>query len=301
MTERVSVEGLRYAQAVAETASFSSAARSYGVSQPALSNGIAKLEDRLGDRLFERSPRGVKPTSFGTRLLPLIERALAALDEVTAEARRWTGPVGSDIRVGVSPLINPRLVACAYHIVCSLNVLSGPRQLVLREANVADLRESLLNGELDLILIPSVGPLPRYRNCIVDSEPVVVVDSNTTETGPVELADLSDKQFILMTEDCGLTTFTRDLFASHNLPMRTYPGKAWTYHVLEEWARLGLGTVVIPESKLATPSAPHRLLRTEGIEVEIFYEAVWDPASKLSSDLEILTAHLVKTPADAQQ
>ncbi|WP_425569676.1 helix-turn-helix domain-containing protein [Pseudonocardia yuanmonensis] len=28
------------------------------MSQPALSNGIAKLEERMGDRLFDRSPRG---------------------------------------------------------------------------------------------------------------------------------------------------------------------------------------------------------------------------------------------------
>jgi molybdenum-dependent DNA-binding transcriptional regulator ModE len=65
VTERLSLEGLRYAQAVAETKSFSAAARAYGVTQPALSNGIAKLEERLGEKLFDRSPRGVTQTSFG--------------------------------------------------------------------------------------------------------------------------------------------------------------------------------------------------------------------------------------------
>ena len=45
MVDRLSLEGLRYAQAVAETKSFSAASRAYGVTQPALSNGIAKLEE----------------------------------------------------------------------------------------------------------------------------------------------------------------------------------------------------------------------------------------------------------------
>ncbi len=69
ISDRLNLEGLRYAQAVAETKSFSAAARDYGVTQPALSNGIAKLEERLGGKLFERSPRGVRAafTTHGTR------------------------------------------------------------------------------------------------------------------------------------------------------------------------------------------------------------------------------------------
>src|SRR5690242_1482992 len=108
MSERLSLEALRYAQAVAETRSFSAAARAYGVTQPALSNGIAKLEERLGGRLFDRSPRGVAPTAFGLRILPLIERALGEVDGITAEARRLTAPDSPSIHVGVSPLINPQ-------------------------------------------------------------------------------------------------------------------------------------------------------------------------------------------------
>ena len=64
MMERLNLEGLRYAQAVAETKSFSAAARAYGVTQPALSTGIAKLEERLGGQLFDRSPRGVTNTDL---------------------------------------------------------------------------------------------------------------------------------------------------------------------------------------------------------------------------------------------
>src|SRR5262245_56577597 len=120
MSERLNLEGLRYAQAVAETKSFSAAARAYGVTQPALSNGIAKLEERLGDRLFERSPRGVTQTPFGARILPLIGSALAGLDAIVAEARRLTGPGSQKIRIGVSPLIGSHLVTRAFNAVREL-------------------------------------------------------------------------------------------------------------------------------------------------------------------------------------
>ncbi|MGW2173364.1 LysR family transcriptional regulator [Streptomyces sp. NPDC001705] len=94
MPERLSLEGLRYAQAVAETKSFSAAARAYGVTQPALSNGIAKLEERLGGKLFGRSPRGVKQTAFGARVLPLVARTWSR--STPSPPRRDASPRGED-------------------------------------------------------------------------------------------------------------------------------------------------------------------------------------------------------------
>ncbi|GER23887.1 LysR family transcriptional regulator [Zafaria cholistanensis] len=292
MSERLNIEGLRYAQAVAQTNSFSAAARAYGVTQPALSNGIAKLEERLGERLFDRSPRGVAQTPFGARILPLINGALTALDRVTAESNRWNAPEGGTIRLGVSPLINPKLIASAYSAVCRPAVLSEPRNLVLREANMEELRDGLADGDLDLIFIPSVAPMPRYEHRIIDSEPMVLVDSAPLCADPVEVDALGETQLILVPDACGLTRFTHGLFQSHELPLHAYPGEASSYRVLEEWANLGLGSAVVPRSKLASPEAPHRPLLDSGQEVEIFYEAVWDPKSPLASDLAILAEQL---------
>lgn len=294
MTERLSIEGLRYAQAVAETGSFSAAARVYGVTQPALSNGISKLEERLGERMFERSPRGVTHTSFGVQIMPLVDKALTALNSISAEARRWNAPTDQSIRMGVSPLISPKLVAAAYSAVCGLSPLPTPRQLVLREANMEELREGLIAGELDLILIPSVLPLPRFEHRIIDSEPMVLVGSTPTETTPVEMSSICDTQLILVPDTCGLTTFTHELFRSHALPLRAYPGEASSYRVLEEWANLGLGSAMIPESKLVTADTPHRPLHDDGADVEIFYEAVWDPNTALAADLAALADRITE-------
>lgn len=120
MSDRFSIEGLRYVNTVAQTASFSAAARSYGVTQPALSNGVAKLEEQLGSKLFDRTSRGVTPTAFGTQILPLVERALDHIDAISAEAKRLTSAETRSIHVGVSPLINPQLIARTYAAVREL-------------------------------------------------------------------------------------------------------------------------------------------------------------------------------------
>ncbi|WP_416980735.1 LysR family transcriptional regulator [Streptomyces sp. T028] len=281
-SERLNLEGLRYAQAVAETQSFSAAARAYGVTQPALSNGIAKLEERLGDKLFDRSPRGVTRTAFGARILPLIERALGALDAVTAEARRLTEPGEQKIRMGVSPLIGSLLIARAFSGVCEL---PSPRDLVLREANMQDLREGLLAGELDIILIPAVAAMPRFEHRVIDVESIVVVTPDSMDDAPLELEEAGKEQFILVPDTCGLTTFTTQLFQAHQVPLRAYPGEAASYQVLEDWTKLGLGSAMVPRSKLTSPDVPHRPLMNEGREVQISFEAVWNADSPLGSDL----------------
>ncbi|MET8563139.1 LysR family transcriptional regulator [Streptomyces flaveolus] len=280
--DRLNPEGLRYAQAVAETKSFSAAARAYGVTQPALSNGIAKLEERLGGKLFDRSPRGVTQTAFGARILPLIERALVALDAVAAEARRLTEPGEQKIRMGLSPLIGSHLVARVFSMVQGL---PEPRDLVLREANMQDLRACLLAGQLDIILIPAVAAMPRFEHRVIDVEPIVVVTRESEGNTPLELEEAGEEQFILVPDTCGLTTFTMQLFQAHEMPLRAYPGEAAGYQVLEDWTKLGLGSAMVPRSKLTSPDVPHRPLMDAGRPVEISFEAVWSTDSPLAADL----------------
>lgn len=285
MSDRFSIEGLRYVNTVAQTASFSAAARSYGVTQPALSNGVAKLEEQLGSKLFDRTSRGVTPTAFGTQILPLVERALDHIDAISAEAKRLTSAETRSIHVGVSPLINPQLIARTY---AAVRELPEPRDLVLREANMKELLEGLSRGKLDIILIPAVQKLTLFDHRIIDSEPVVVVDSRTVTSSPVELDDTAGDPLILVPDACGLTTFTEDLFASHKLEMSTYSGEALSYQVLEQWANLGLGTAILPLSKLSSPEAPHRPLLDQGAPVRISYEIAWHRKSHPHLDIALL-------------
>jgi DNA-binding transcriptional LysR family regulator len=289
MGGRISLDALRYAVTVADTGSFSQAARVHSISQPALSAAVARLEETLGDRLFQRSTQGVTPTAFGARVLPFAVQAVAGMDAVAAEARRLTEPLRRAIRLGVSPLISPSLVAAVF---AAVRALPGPveRGLVLREANLDELAEALHADELDLMLVPSVGPLPRCEHRIVDEEPMVVV--RPTAPGAfvppkVELADLLEDRFILVPDGCGLSRFTHQLFEARNHTLSTYPGEASGYQAIEDWVGLGLGTALLPRSKLGA-AASHPLLVEDGMEVTIFYEAAWDPRSPLAADIAAL-------------
>ena len=88
-----SLRQISHFMAVMETASLLKASSRVNVSQPALSKSIKTLEDRLGVSLFERLPRGVRPTlhalafeSYARRILEDARQAAAEMDSVTAGA-----------------------------------------------------------------------------------------------------------------------------------------------------------------------------------------------------------------------
>ena len=94
--------------AVAKAGNFTQAAAEIGISQPAISRSIQKLEKTVGEPLFERQPRGVKLTEIGTFLLvrahqirDLIDDTFSELNEVSNRGR---------IRLAVIPTIAPYLL-----------------------------------------------------------------------------------------------------------------------------------------------------------------------------------------------
>jgi DNA-binding transcriptional LysR family regulator len=91
--------------AVARQLSFSRAAVELGMSQPAVSQAIARLERSLGLRLFDRTSRDVRLSDPGKVLLPQAEALLEQVAAFSAEAGRLAVPTGQTIRLAYCPLV----------------------------------------------------------------------------------------------------------------------------------------------------------------------------------------------------
>jgi len=286
--DAVKVTQLYYLRAAADLGSFSRAAASLGVSQPALSNGIAALERVLGGQLFARSTTGVAPTALALRVLPHVNAVLASMETMLAEAAAMAGVDAQPLRVGVSPLIQPALIARAFEA-----ARHRPVVLVLTEDNLADLRGALLNRQLDLILVPAVaGGADGCARRLIGTEAVHYLPSSAptadaVSDGPVEVSELSGAPLVMVGEACGLSSFTRALFAQSGAQLDPYPGEADSYRSLEDWAHLGLGGALLPRSKFGTDEPTHPLL-DGGHPVQIRYEACWFAHSPRAAAIEAL-------------
>jgi LysR family hydrogen peroxide-inducible transcriptional activator len=94
--------------AVAKTRNFTKAAEAIGVSQPALSRSIQKLEATIGEPLFERQPRGLKLTEIGDFFLVRANQIRDLVDDTFAELHEASNRM--QIRLAVIPTIAPYLL-----------------------------------------------------------------------------------------------------------------------------------------------------------------------------------------------
>ena len=85
--------------AVVEEGSFTRAAVRLGMTQPALSQIIRRLEARIGVRLLLRTTRSLSPTEAGARLLDTLAPAFAALDETMATITALRDKPAGTIRI----------------------------------------------------------------------------------------------------------------------------------------------------------------------------------------------------------
>src|ERR1700733_14118192 len=99
------IHQLRYFVAVAQASSFSRAAAACFVSQPSLSQQIAKLETDVGQRLFDRLGRRVQLTDAGRQLLDSAMAILAMVEDVKLRLRDDGNVVGCKLTVGALPTI----------------------------------------------------------------------------------------------------------------------------------------------------------------------------------------------------
>jgi LysR family hydrogen peroxide-inducible transcriptional activator len=145
----LSLRDLEYALAVAQTRHFGRAAERCGVSQPALSEQVRKLEGLLGVELFERNRRGVDVTPRGEALLARAERVLSEAHGLLEVAHGTAEPLESTLRLAaiqtLGPYYLPYLLRCTRHAFPQL-------KLRLREGQTEALLDILRNGATDLVL-----------------------------------------------------------------------------------------------------------------------------------------------------
>ncbi|WP_314501826.1 LysR family transcriptional regulator [uncultured Microbacterium sp.] len=109
------VQTLRVMKAIADEGSITAAAASLGYSQPAVSQQLRKLEQRLGVPVIERVGRGVRLTEAGRVLARHAPAVTTALDAAAGELAELRGLRAGRVRLvafpSASPTVVPRLLA----------------------------------------------------------------------------------------------------------------------------------------------------------------------------------------------
>ncbi len=125
------------------------------VSQPAVSLALAELEKGLDLRLFERTPRGIVPNSYGECLIRYARVVLGTLAEARDELHALQSGASGRIAVGALPAVTPGLIPQA---ILLLKRNSPQTRVVVQEGPMDTLLPELRRGSLDMVvgrLVPS--------------------------------------------------------------------------------------------------------------------------------------------------
>lgn len=291
----MNLKQLRFVEAITTTGSFTAAAEQCCVTQPTLSNGVAQLEDELGEPLFQRSTRNVVITPFGKHLLPYIKEVLSAQESLVRHANAFLKPEKQLIRIGTTPLFNANILGL---IIESYRLQNPNVNVILREMNMTDLNRMLDEGLLDFVFgVANIYKGSWIKQFLYD-EPLLFIargdtSKNLRKTSSVKFKDITNETYVMVPDACGLSRAIRALFRKYRKTLMEYTGEAMSYQVLAEWAALGIGAAILPASKLP-PTDNTSLFITDknNTKVTIEFEALWIDANAKMPHVHEFAKHL---------
>ena len=193
---------LRVVQAVAETGSLTKAAARLGVSQPALTAQLVRIERVLGGALFDRGPHGAEPTALGKFIVGRAAALLADMDALVGAARQQLAEL--DIRPALRVATSPLLMLAGFVNELHRSGCYGQISTLVEPAS-QDVLGLLVAGRVDVALCvrsDDIGPgdITGIRLRTLTQEPVLIALADThplARQDAVDLADLADCDWVV--------------------------------------------------------------------------------------------------------
>ncbi|WP_340682355.1 LysR family transcriptional regulator [Amycolatopsis coloradensis] len=223
----IDVRHLRLLDAIASAGSIAKAATALGLSQPALSTQLHRVERALERTVFERDRHGVRPTALGEVLLNHARRVLAAADDLELAIRRFhSAPSEGLLRIGALPTVFAETLSG----VVAAAARGRPVELLAVTSRTA-LFSALVDGTVELALYmdhpgQEIVPPDGVHMLPVGTEPVFVVvspDHPAAGLGEVSLAELDGSVWLMPSDE-------DDEFHAH---------------LTDQCARAGLGEITV--------------------------------------------------------
>lgn len=215
---KLELRDIEYFAVVAHRGNVGRAAEELGLSQPALSKSLRRLEKAVGAKLVKRTPRGVDLTAVGSALFARARGLRLSLDDIAREAADLSQGSAGHLRIGTGTRYAVDLIPEA----CAALLKEAPRVTMTISEGTADmLAPALLRGELDLgvMAIDLTGYDDLVGEQLWEDEVVVYASISHRLAGrkQVTLAELAEERWAL-TRTGPSQERLRRAFAQNGLP-----------------------------------------------------------------------------------
>ncbi len=238
---------LRYFLAVAEEENFTRAAEKCFVSQPSLSAQVIKLENELGQKLFNRLGRRAELTQAGRFLEPRARTILMEVENAQRQIQEGAEEISGVVKIGATPSVTPYLIP---KVIKLCRERYPGLQIYVQE----NLRRSLINdlthGDLEVVISSYQGD-----GANIDAEPVLqealmlAVSAGhplATSEGPISINDFKEEPMVLLGESATLNDKVFDFFKNMEAEPNVVALCSQVRSV-KELVHLGVGVAIVPE------------------------------------------------------
>lgn len=235
---------LRYFSKIVEHRSFTRAAQDFSVSQPALSQQIAKLERELGQPLFERQGRSIRLTPAGQVLQTRAEEILNLVDDAKLEITD-DGQTGR-ICVSAIPTIAPYLMPIVLDGVggqfprANFSISEDTTEMMLGRCSRGDV-------DVGILAMPAKEKYltvePLFEEELVVALPV---DHPLGRRTRISLKDISDEPFVMLSQSHCLVDVI-DRFCNQKHLQLSVVSRVEQLATVKQLVALGHGLAFIPQ------------------------------------------------------
>jgi DNA-binding transcriptional LysR family regulator len=232
--------------AVLEEGGFKRATARLGITQPALSYQIRRLEEELGVQVFHRGPGGITPTEAGRTLLEHAHQVIAAVSEAHQAVRELSGGVTGELRIGTIKCVGIYFLPQVLWEIRAKYPMVRPK-LLYRDSE--ELLDSLLAKRLDVALVVDPPPDRRFEHHSVFEEQISLVcgPKHPFYTRPsVDVKELEDVQFVSLSPQTSTGALIRgylDRLGLHIVPAISTDNVETVKRMVEE----GMGIAFLPD------------------------------------------------------
>jgi DNA-binding transcriptional LysR family regulator len=230
---------------VAREKSFSRAAHKLFRTQPAVSIAIKRLEEELGEILFDRSAKGGELTDAGRALLSYAHRMLNLREEALEAVADYRRMLGGSLTIGANEstslyLLPPLLLR--YREAFPQIRINVQRHLSER------IPMEVLERNLDFGFLSFEPPQASLESLVVHRDELVLVAAPSHPFAgrkDVALRDLGRETFVAHNARTPARTQIIELFAKHRTPLNIALELA-TLETIKDFVRLGEGLAILP-------------------------------------------------------
>ena len=256
----MNLDQVPYIVAIAETGSFSDAAKQLGVSQPALSKYLAKLEQELHLELFYREKKRLKLTRAGCIYLEGAHKILAIRQQARSSIQEIAGGEWKKLSIGVTPHQGAQLIARLYPVFKQ----RYPRtEFILHESYTQGIYDALRRNEIDYAITTVLADASGLRLFPLFEEELILSVPSFHNLAPlscddpqriaeIDLKEFCDAPFVLM--DQSSTIGQVSIAAIEKAGFQpTVVFRSPNGYVVDQMIRAGMGVGLIPY-RYAVPS-----------------------------------------------